>query len=208
MNFCGKCATSLSLRCPQCSFENPAGFAFCGKCATPLTGQTLAPRLVQTDKQEDRAAPEAERRQLTVEFIDLVGSTALSEQFDPEELREVVGAYQAACEEVIQHFGGYVARYMGDGLLVYFGYPTAQEDAPARAIRAGLGIVTAMSPLNTGLHPRFAVLQAHSLQVRIGIHTGLVVVGAPKPRRHPAKRSPQNETEPSLRNRRVRGAML
>src|SRR6266446_8251945 len=87
------------------------------------------------------ASPEAERRQLTVLFCDLVDSTALSSQLDPEDLREVVRAYQAACAEVIQHFEGHIAQYLGDGLLVYFGYPQAHEDDAQRAVRTGLGIV-------------------------------------------------------------------
>jgi class 3 adenylate cyclase len=119
----------------------------------------------------------AERRQLTVMFCDLVGSTALSEQLDPEELREVVQAYQAACEGVIARVNGYVARYMGDGLLVYFGYPIAHEDAATRAVRAGLAIVGELPQLNARLRERLAVLQSRPLQVRIGIHSGLVVVG-------------------------------
>jgi class 3 adenylate cyclase len=110
-------------------------------------------------------------------FCDLVGSTALSEQLDPEELREVVQAYQAACEKVIARVDGYIARYMGDGLLVYFGYPTAHEDAATRAVRAGLAIVAELPQPNARLRARVPVLQSRPLQVRIGIHSGLVVVG-------------------------------
>src|SRR5262245_46398563 len=119
----------------------------------------------------------AERRQLTVMFCDLVGSTQLSEQLDPEELREVVQAYQETCTGVIQRYEGHIAQHLGDGLLVYFGYPVAHEDDTQRAVRAGLGILAALPPLNARLH---AIIRAHSctpLQVRIGIHTGLVVVG-------------------------------
>jgi hypothetical protein len=85
------------------------------------------------------SAPEAERRQLTVLFCDLVGSTALSAQLDPGELREVVRAYQDTCARVIARFEGHIAQYLGDGLLVYFGYPLAHEDDAQRAVRAGLG---------------------------------------------------------------------
>src|SRR5262245_3276675 len=92
----------------------------------------------------DSAWPEAERRQLTVMFCDLVGSTPLAEQLDPEDLRTVVQAYQTTCTAVVHRFGGYIARYVGDALLVYFGYPQAHEDDPQRAVRAGLGIVEAM----------------------------------------------------------------
>jgi predicted ATPase/class 3 adenylate cyclase len=113
--------------------------------------------------------PEAERRQLTVEFIDLVGSTTLSAQLDPEEYRDLVRAYQQASAAVIERFDGHIAQYLGDGLLAYFGYPVAHEDDAARALRAGLRIVEALRTLN----PRLS----RPLQVRIGIHTGPVVVG-------------------------------
>src|SRR4029453_2930436 len=117
---------------------------------------------------------EAERRQLTVLFCDLVDSTTLARQLDPEDLREVVRAYQETCAKVIARFEGYIAQYPGDGLLVYFGYPLAHEDDAQRAVRAGLGIVEAMGQLNTRLERE----QEVRLAVRIGIHTGLVVVGA------------------------------
>ena len=119
------------------------------------------------------SAPEAERRQLTVLFCDVVGSTALSARLDPEDLRDVVRAYQRTCAEVIQRFDGYIAQYLGDGLLVYFGYPQAHEDDAQRAVRAGLGMVEALGTLNTQLAQEKGV----RLAVRIGIHTGLVVVG-------------------------------
>jgi class 3 adenylate cyclase/tetratricopeptide (TPR) repeat protein len=109
----------------------------------------------------------AERRQLTVMFSDLVGSTALSARMDPEDLREVISAYQKCVSETVQRFGGFVAKYMGDGVLVYFGYPQAHEDDPERAVRAGLDLVAAVGGLKT-----------HApLQTRVGIATGLVVVG-------------------------------
>jgi class 3 adenylate cyclase len=117
--------------------------------------------------------PDAERRQLTVLFCDLVDSTALATQLDPEELREVVWAYQATCAKVIARFEGHIAQYLGDGLLVYFGYPLAHEDDAQRAVRAGLGMVEALGQLNTRLKPDRGV----ELSVRLGIHTGLVVVG-------------------------------
>jgi predicted ATPase/class 3 adenylate cyclase len=117
----------------------------------------------------DARPSEAERRQLTVMFCDLVDSTALSEKLDPEELRELVRAYQAACAEVIDRFAGSIAQYLGDGILTYFGYPTAHEDDAARAVHAGLEIVETLRLLN----PRLP----QPIQVRIGIHTGQVVVG-------------------------------
>jgi predicted ATPase/class 3 adenylate cyclase len=118
-------------------------------------------------------ASEPERRQLTVMFSDLVGSTLLSGRLDPEDLREVVRAYQATCAEIIQHFEGYIAQYLGDSLLVYYGYPHAHEDDAHRAIRTGIGIIDAIGKLNTRLASAYGV----QLSVRIGIHTGLVVVG-------------------------------
>src|SRR6476660_247708 len=113
--------------------------------------------------QEDRA----ERRQVTVMFSDLVGSKALSARMDPEDLREVISAYQKRVAETVQRLGGFVAKYMGDGVLVYFGYPRAHEDDAERAVRAGLDLVTSVSSLKTHA----------TLQTRVGIATGLVVVG-------------------------------
>src|SRR5206468_6508582 len=118
--------------------------------------------------------PEAERRQLTVMFCDLVESTKLSSQLDPEEYRDVVRASQSACTEVIQRFDGHVAQLLGDGLLVYFGYPQAHEDDAHRAVRTGLGILTTMEDLPIRLQQDKGI----QLGIRIGIHTGLVVVGA------------------------------
>src|SRR5712691_5383233 len=118
--------------------------------------------------------PEAERRQLTVMFIDIVESTSLSSQLDPEDLREVVRAYQRVCAEVITRFDGHIAQLLGDGLLVYFGYPQAHEDDAHRAVRTGLGILDALGDLNTRLQQEKSI----QLALRIGIHTGLVVVGA------------------------------
>jgi class 3 adenylate cyclase/predicted ATPase len=116
------------------------------------------------------AAPRsgAERRQLTVVFCDLVGSTALSSRLDPEDLQEVLGAYHRAVADVVRSFDGFVAKFMGDGVLVYFGYPRAHEDDAERAIRAGLGLVDAVGRLD---------VKSVKLQARVGVATGLVVVG-------------------------------
>jgi class 3 adenylate cyclase len=114
---------------------------------------------------------EGERRQLTVMFCDLVDSTPLSEQFDPEELRELIRAYQHACNTAIARFDGHIAKDLGDGLLAYFGYPLAHEDDAQRAVRAALGLVAAIRTLNAEHGKGVA------LKVRLGIHTGLVVVG-------------------------------
>ena len=109
----------------------------------------------------------AERRQITVLFADLVGSTALSARMDPEDLREVISAYQKRVAETVHRFDGFVARYMGDGILVYFGYPRAHEDDVERAVRAGLELITAVRALSSSTSP----------QARVGIATGVVVVG-------------------------------
>src|SRR6516165_8617756 len=116
---------------------------------------------------EPAARSEAERRQLTVMFCDLIGSTAISTRLDPEDLREVIGRYHACVTETVSRFDGFVAKYMGDGVLVYFGYPQAHEDDAEQAVRAGLALVNAVGELAA----------PGQLQVRIGIATGLVVVG-------------------------------
>ncbi len=116
---------------------------------------------------EPKTPDTAERRQVTVMFSDLVGSTALSARMDPEDLREVISAYQKCVAETVRRFGGFVAKYMGDGVLVYFGYPQAHEDDAERAVQAGLELIAAVAALKTPT----------SLQTRVGIATGLVVVG-------------------------------
>ena len=112
---------------------------------------------------EPKTQDTAERRQVTVMFSDLVGSTALSARMDPEDLREVISGYQKCVAETVQRFGGFVAKYMGDGVLVYFGYPQAHEDDAERAVRAGLELIAAVGALKA----------ASPLQTRVGIATGL-----------------------------------
>jgi class 3 adenylate cyclase len=116
---------------------------------------------------EPKTQDSGERRQVTVLFSDLVGSTALSARMDPEDLREVISAYQKCVAEAVQRFSGFVAKYMGDGVLVYFGHPQAHEDDAERAVRAGLELIAAVSALKAPV----------SLQTRVGVATGLVVVG-------------------------------
>jgi len=123
----------------------------------------------------------AERRQLTVLFCDLVASTAMTIALDPEELRDILRAYQGACAEVVARFTGHIARYLGDGLLVYFGYPVAHEDDAHRAVHAGLGIVDAIARLNARLQDEWGL----TLAVRLGISTGLTVVGEMGTGEHP-----------------------
>jgi class 3 adenylate cyclase len=144
--------------------------------ATPSPGLDDRQPAVQPERPEVAAAPisstpEAERRQLTVLFCDLVGSTDLSGRLDPEDLREVVRAYQETAATVIHRYEGHIAQYLGDGLLVYFGYPQAHEDDAQRAVHTGLGIVAAMDTLNHQLQTDYGV----QLAVRLGIHTGPVV---------------------------------
>jgi predicted ATPase/class 3 adenylate cyclase len=190
MKFCGECGAKLEKICPECNFSNPPNFKFCGECGfdlrkaeevTTRDGSGLPQGILTAargDIQEaaptvEARAPDAERRQLTVMFCDLVGSTELSARLDPEDLREVVRSYQETAADVIRGFDGHVAQYLGDGLLVYFGYPRAHEDDAHRAVRAALGMVEAMGTLNSQLEAKFGV----QLAVRLGIHTGPVVVG-------------------------------
>lgn len=183
--FCSECGSPLSLRCRSCGTDNLPGAKFCNECGAPLTGQSPVAHPSQgldtpeqqttpgTSSAARRDVPDAERRAMTVMFCDLVGSTPLSEQLDPEEFREVVRAYQEVCAEVIGRFEGYLAKYLGDGLLVYFGYPQAHDDDPQRAVHAGLGLMDAIARLNPRLEQEHGV----RLAVRVGVHTGLVVAG-------------------------------
>jgi class 3 adenylate cyclase/predicted ATPase len=145
---------------------------FCGGCGARLTTEAPALAVSTPVPQPESALPVGERRQLTVLFCDLVGSTQLSQQLDAEEWRDVLARYQQAASDVVARFGGHVAKNLGDGLLIYFGWPTAREDDPERAVRAGLAIVEAMAPLNTTL----AAANGTRLSVRIGMHTGAVVI--------------------------------
>lgn len=182
MKFCGQCGHPLNVSCGQCGFANPANFRFCGQCGHALEPLAGRPSGLPDGSAITEIVPapglvggpaEAERRQLTVLFCDLVGSTALSQRLDPEELHQVVGAYQAMGVAVVNRFEGHVAQYLGDGLLVYFGYPLAHEDDAQRAVRSGLGILEAIERLSARLEQEMEL----KLAVRLGIHTGRVVVG-------------------------------
>ena len=144
-------------RCPACGTATPPAAKFCPQCGTALSTAPRAP------------AAEAERRQLTVMFVDLVGSTALASRLDPEEMGALLRAYQDAVAGEVVRFEGYVAKFMGDGVLAYFGYPRAHEDAAERAVRAGLAVTEAVA--------RFRAPTGSPLATRVGIATGLVVVG-------------------------------
>jgi len=197
VNFCGKCGAPLARTCTKCGRENPPEFNFCGNCGEPLSVPAVKPR--RADKVSELSsrrradgprrrsrtstptpinsepARQGERRQLSVMFCDLVGSTALSGRVDPEELQQIIADYHTACVGVIERFNGYVAKYLGDGLLVYFGYPVAHEDDAQRAVRAALGIVVELEGRRAS--PQSVESGAVPLQVHIGIHTGVVVVG-------------------------------
>jgi class 3 adenylate cyclase len=130
------------------------------------SGEKKAPKPAVASAGSDAPQGTAERRQVTVMFCDLVGSTALSARMDPEDLREIISAHQKCVAETVRHLGGFVAKYMGDGVLVYFGYPQAHEDDAERAVRAGLELIQALDGLKSSA----------PLQTRVGIATGLVVV--------------------------------
>jgi class 3 adenylate cyclase/predicted ATPase len=166
--FCPQCGTPQALVCAACGHANPAGSRFCGQCGAKLgAAAPPPPAAVPSPPPAPRPATSAERRQLTVMFCDLVGSTALSTRLDPEDLREVIAAYHKCVADVVARSGGYVAKYMGDGVLVYFGYPEAHEADAENAVRAAMALIEAVAQLfKGGQH-----------QVRLGIATGLVVVG-------------------------------
>ncbi|RWA76455.1 adenylate/guanylate cyclase domain-containing protein [Mesorhizobium sp.] len=157
---------TLHMRCPRCRFENGVGMRFCGNCGAPLTN-------VPSPLSDAATLASAERRQITVVFCDIVGSTALSEQLDPEDLRDLFATYRSTCDEVVRHCGGWIASYFGDGLLIYFGYPGAGDDDPVMAVRAAIEIISRFQQRSAEM----VDCAGASLQVRIGIHTGLVVAG-------------------------------
>jgi class 3 adenylate cyclase/predicted ATPase len=143
------------MKCGHCGLENPPGMRFCGACGRPL----------------EPAHETAQRRHMTVMFCDLVDSTPLAESLDPEDFREVLTDYRQVCQQAIERFGGYTAVYVGDGMTVYFGYPRAHEDDAQRAVHAGLAILDEIAGLNARLQDMFDI----SIQVRIGMHSGVVI---------------------------------
>src|SRR6185295_8859043 len=170
--FCEGCGARLVRTCPSCGEDAGPQARFCPACGATIGESTPSPRVAHREGAPDVAAPPGERRQLTVLFCDLVGSTPLSQQLDAEEVRYVVAQYQKAARTAVERWGGHVAKELGDGLLVYFGWPDAREDDPERAIRAGLAILDAMGPVNAKL----AAGDGTRLAVRVGMHTGPVVI--------------------------------
>lgn len=183
MKFCGGCGSALAIRCTECDFESPPGFQFCGQCGANLAS---APTPASPDPPApSRPPPEAttpstsgpdrdgERRQITVMFCDLANYTGLSDALDPEELQEVVRRFQEVCSEIIRRYDGHVAQFLGDGILVYFGFPLAHEDDVRRAVLAGIAITESVRARSRDINPYTDRDEA----VRVGIHTGLVVTG-------------------------------
>jgi class 3 adenylate cyclase/tetratricopeptide (TPR) repeat protein len=167
--FCQGCGRRLELNCPACAAVNSGDANFCKKCGTRLTADSSPTTL--SAEAEPHGGPTGERRHLTVLFCDLVGSTGIASQLDPEEWRETVAGYHRSVAEAITRFGGHVAKYLGDGVMAFFGYPQAHDNDAERAARAGLAIIEAIAKLNQ--RPGRTRLSA-----RIGIHSGAVVVGA------------------------------
>jgi class 3 adenylate cyclase len=161
--FCGDCGSPLPWECGSCGSENPPGKRFCRDCGASAT------TALTTSQRRETNAPRAEHRQLTIMFADMVGSTALGTRLDREDVREIEAKFRDCI--VVDRFDGFVARYMGDGALVYFGYPYAHEADAERAIRAGLAIAEAVGQLDTIAGP------PGTLSARIGIATGLALVG-------------------------------
>ncbi len=165
--FCIQCGERFALRCPSCGAAVALGARFCAECGTSLSGSTVPSRPAA------QAEAGGERRQLTVLFCDIVNSMGLSHALDPEELRAILRTYQEACAAAVAKVDGHLAKYMGDGVLAYFGYPQAHDDDARRAVLAALDIVRAVRSISRELRAR----TNHKIKVRIGIHTGLVVTG-------------------------------
>jgi class 3 adenylate cyclase len=163
--FCEDCGAPLENRCPKCGAGTTAGKRFCGACGAPL--DTTAPAAAEPRY----GGLTGERRHLTVLFCDLVGSTEIASRLDPEEWRETIASYHAAASETISRFGGHVAKYLGDGIMAYFGWPAAHDNDAERAARAGLAMLAEIGRLNE--QPSRSKLSA-----RVGIDSGTVVVGS------------------------------
>ncbi|MCZ6876045.1 MAG: AAA family ATPase, partial [bacterium] len=175
--FCIECGAPFRSRCLHCDAENLPQAHFCAACGTSLDDQQpVSPQdqpLPGTQVSTERDGREAERRQLTVMVCDLVDAVTLPERLELEDLHDVIRAYQETCADVVRRFDGHIAQTSGSGVLVYFGYPQAHEDDAQRAVHAGLGIVEALQALNARLTREKSI----KLAVRLGIHTGLVVIG-------------------------------
>src|SRR5712692_10565626 len=166
--FCASCGAPILASCPKCGASNHPGERFCGECGTALVD---AGQVTVAEATPNVVAAAGERRHLTVLFCDLVGSTEIAAQLDPEDWRETVAGYQRTAAESITRFGGHVGKYLGDGVMAFFGYPEAHDNDAERAARAGLAILDAIANLNEQ--------SGHQkLSARVGIDSGAVVVGA------------------------------
>ncbi len=168
--FCSFCGIVLHVACTHCGHLNDRSQKVCSRCSRSLAGTQDLPEKTPAALAAGRPL---ERRQLTIMFTDLVNSTTLSDSMDPEDFRILIEAHRTAAAAPIKRYDGVVARYLGDGMLIYFGYPEAHEDDPDRAVRAGLEIVDATKAMNE----RWVGEGQGKIAVRIGIHTGIVVVG-------------------------------
>jgi class 3 adenylate cyclase len=167
--FCGDCGRALASSCPKCGAENPSDKKFCGDCGASLVQEPAEERAEKKNLIVDLRST-GERRHLTVLFCDMVDSTAIASRMDPEDWRTAVAAYHLLATDAISRFGGHVAKYLGDGVMAFFGYPEAHDNDAERAVRGGLAILDALAQLNeSAAHPR--------LSARIGIDSGPVVVG-------------------------------
>lgn len=180
--FCGGCGTAVPrlVPCISCGQSNPPSHSFCQSCGTSLAAVAAEKAAVA-----DQAASVGERRQLTALFCDLVGFTALSCRLDVEDLQELMSDYYKTCRGVVERFDGHVAQLLGDGVLAYFGYPLAHEDDPVRAVTAALSLLESFGEFSGRWSERLAAAAADVPAVRIGIHTGVVVIGDSGPKGEP-----------------------
>src|SRR5882724_8365042 len=194
MRFCGQCGTALARQCPQCHAEAPPGFRFCGQCGASLQAAppqaaaaptprapvaapsiaTYTPKHLADKILKSRAAVEGERRQVTVLFADVAGFTTLAERLDPEDVHRIINRCFELITAEVHRFEGTINQYTGDGVMALFGAPIAHEDSPRRAAHAALGIQGAVRDYGKQLQAERGV----TVQMRIGLNTGLVVVGS------------------------------
>ena len=173
--FCESCGTQVDKSCPMCNAPAAPDARFCGTCGASFSDSAEVQRASEAASAAGHSAipSDGQRRQLTVLFADVVGSTALSGRIDPEALRDLLRAYQGICSDCVTRFGGNVNQYLGDGVLAYFGYPTAHDNDAERAVLAGLAVVAGVRNLAELRKTKGQPV----IEARVGIHTGLVVVG-------------------------------
>jgi class 3 adenylate cyclase/tetratricopeptide (TPR) repeat protein len=173
MRFCGECGAGLESPCPGCGASNPPGNKFCGSCGASLEPRGYTPKHLAETILQSRSALEGERKHVTVLFVDLVDSTRLAEQLDPEAMHAIMDRVLRLMSEMVHRYGGTVNQYLGDGLMALFGAPVALEDHALRAVQAALGIRETVSGLGEQLRRE----QGVEVQLRLGLNSGLVIVG-------------------------------